>query len=229
MKIKWLHKSAKRKCILFFNGWSCDEKPFQHLASKEYDVISCYDYKDILLPNEVNCVFEDYEEVYLISWSLGVYIANLLLKAHQSLFTDAIAINGTLNPIDNLKGIPSAVFQGTIDGLNFKSLEKFWMRMCGGKSAFNHFKSNVPNREFDDQLQELKTLQHLIQNHLVDWSIYNKALVGEQDLIFSADNQKRAWNGYIDIIERKYPHYCYDKWNSWDEIIEDLSCGKSEY
>lgn len=229
MKTKWLHKASKNKCILFFNGWSCDEKPLQHLTSEEYDVLSCYDYKDILLPKEVNRLFENYEKVYLITWSLGVYVANLLLKARKGLFTDTIAINGTLHPIDNLKGIPPAVFQGTIDGLNSKSLEKFWMRMCGGKSAFTHFKSNVPNREFDDQLLELKELQKLIQNHFVDWNIYNKALIGKQDLIFSADNQKLAWEESIDILDREYPHYCFDKWNSWDEIIEDLSCGKSEY
>ncbi|PXY01916.1 DUF452 domain-containing protein [Marinifilum breve] len=229
MKTKWLHKASKKKCILFFNGWSCDEKPLQHLTSEEYDVLSCYDYKNILLPKEVDRLFENYEKVYLITWSLGVYVANLLLKSSKGLFADAIAINGTLHPIDNLKGIPPAVFQGTIDGLNSKSLEKFWMRMCGGKSAFTHFNSNAPKREFDDQLLELKELQKLIQNHFVDWNIYNKALIGKQDLIFSADNQKLAWEESIDILDREYPHYCFDKWNSWDEIIEDLSCGKSEY
>lgn len=229
MKTKWLHKTSKKKCILFFNGWSCDEKPLQHLTTKEYDVLSCYDYRDILLPKEANRLFENYDKVYLIAWSLGVYVSNLLLRTRKSLFADAIAINGTINPIDNLKGIPPAIFQATIDGLNLKSLEKFWMRMCGGKSAFTHFKSNVPTREFDDQLLELKELQKLIQNHFVDWNIYNKALIGKQDLIFSADNQKLSWKESIDIVEREYPHYCFDKWNSWDEIIEDLSCGKSEY
>lgn len=228
MKTKWLHNHSKEKCILFFNGWSCDEASFSHLFSDEYDVFMCYDYRDILLPKDVKRLFENYESVYLVSWSLGIYIANLLLKERKNLFKDSIAINGTIEPIDNIKGIPPAVFQGTISSLNEKNREKFWMRMCGGKTAYHHFKANLPKRELSDQLEELIELQSVIQNHFTNWSIYNKALIGKQDLIFSPDNQRNAWGQNIESIERDYPHYCFDKWNSWDEIIEDLSCGKSE-
>lgn len=227
MKTKWLHKNSKEKCILFFNGWSCDENPFSHMLSNEFDVLTCFDYRDILAPKEIDRLFENYEEVYLVSWSLGVYVSNLLLRNRENLFTDCVAINGTNFPIDNLKGIAPAVFQGTIFGLNDKNLEKFWMRMCGGKSAFTHFKSNIPNRSLEDQKEELTILQSVIQNHYTDWSIFNKALIGKQDLIFSANNQANAWNESLEIIERDYPHYCFDKWNSWDELIEDISCGKS--
>jgi biotin synthesis protein BioG len=228
MKTKWLHNNSKEKCILFFNGWSCDETPFSQLLSEEYDVLMCYDYRDILQSKEIKRLFENYEEIYLLAWSLGVYVANLLMKDRKNLFADAIAINGTVHPIDNLKGIPPAVFQGTISGLNEKNLEKFWMRMCGGKSAYQHFHANLPKRDLDDQLKELLELQSIIQNHFTDWSIYNKALIGNKDFIFSADNQRNAWSKDTVSIERDYPHYCFDNWNTWDEIIEDLSCGKSE-
>jgi biotin synthesis protein BioG len=228
MKTKWLHKASNEKCILFFNGWGCDENPLQHLSSYEYDILLCYDYKDLLLPKEVNRLFEDHKKVYLIAWSLGVYVANFLLKKYEDLFAEKTAINGTTFPINKLKGISPAVFQATINGLNKNSLEKFWMRMCGGKSAFNHFKLNVPKRELQEQLQELEVLQSIIQNHFTDWIIFNKALVGKQDLIFLADNQVNAWSDKVEYQERNYPHYCFDKWNSWDEIIEDLSCEESE-
>lgn len=228
MKTKWLHKNSKEKCILFFNGWSCDELPFSHLLSQKYDVLMCYDYRNIQLSKDLKRIFETYDSIYLISWSLGVYVANVLLKDRNNLFTDSIAINGTIHPIDNLKGIPASVFQGTISNLNKKNLEKFWMRMCGGKSTFNHFNSFLPKRELSEQLEELVELQTIIQNHFIDWSIYNKALIGTRDFIFTPENQKNAWNEHAQIIERDYPHYCFTNWSSWDEIIEDLSCGKSK-
>ncbi|WP_421919346.1 DUF452 family protein [Marinifilum sp.] len=226
MKTKWIHKNSKKECILFFNGWSFDDSPFSHLPSDEYDVMMCYDYRDILLPKEIEQLFADYNSINLIAWSLGVYIANLLLKDLKGAFANIIAINGTTYPIDNLKGIPPNVFQGTVLSLDEKNLEKFWMRMCGGKSAYQHFKANLPKRDLSDQYAELVELQSIIQTHFVDWSIFCSALIGKQDLIFTLSNQKYAWNSNVECIERDYPHYCFDKWNSWDEIIEDLSCGK---
>ena len=35
-----------------------------------------------------------------------------------------------LTPVDDLKGIPQQVFEGTLEGLNEGTLEKFIRRMC---------------------------------------------------------------------------------------------------
>jgi len=227
MRTKWIHKDNKEKCILFMNGWGCDENPIKILNTNEYDILTCYDYRDILLPKEVNCLFENYIEVHLVAWSLGVYISNMILNQCKDLFASKIAINGTLSPIDNLKGIPPSVFQGTIDGLNDRNLEKFWMRMCGGRSAFNQFKTNKPQRELDEQKKELITLQNIIQNHFIDWNVFDSVLIGSNDMIFTPDNQKNAWSDSLKIKERDYAHFCFDRWKSWDELIEDLSSGTS--
>jgi len=227
MKTKWIHKNSKDKCILFMNGWGCDENPIKTLSTEEYDVLSCYDYRDILMPKEVNRLFENYTEVHLVAWSLGVYVSNLILNQSKDLFSSKIAINGTLSPIDNLKGIPPAVFQGTIDGLNDRNLEKFWMRMCGGRSAFNLFKTNKPQRKLEEQKEELITLQNIIQNHFIDWNIFDLVLIGKSDAIFVSDNQKNAWDNTLEKVERNYAHFCFNSWESWDELIEDLRGGTS--
>ena len=227
MRTKWIDKNGKDKCILFMNGWGCDENPMKTLNTNEYDILTCYDYRDILLPKEVNRLFENYAEIHLVAWSLGVYVSNLILNQYKELFSSKIAINGTLSPIDNLKGIRPAVFQGTIDGLNERNLEKFWMRMCGGRSAFNLFKTNKPQRKLDEQKEELITLQKIIQNHFIDWNVFDSVLIGSNDMIFTSDNQNNAWGGVLKIIERDYSHFCFDRWKSWDELIEDLSSGTS--
>ncbi|RUT72880.1 pimeloyl-ACP methyl esterase BioG family protein [Ancylomarina longa] len=223
MKTTWLKKSNSEKCILFMNGWGCDSHPFEMLTSIEYDVLVCYDYCDILIKPEVEHLFDKYEEIHLIAWSLGVYVGNLILNHWKELFTSTIAINGTLSPIDNLKGISPAVFQATIDQLNDKNLEKFWNRMCGSKSEFIEFQNIKPKRIIEDQKNELKILQNVIQNHIVDWNLFNIVLIGGKDLIFSSDNQIRAWG--IDhniIIKDEFPHYCFNRWKSWDDLIENL-------
>ena len=221
MKISWLHKNANEKCILFMNGWGCDAQPFTKLASHQYDVLVCYDYHDILSPKEIERIFENYREVHLVAWSLGVYVSNLVLFKWKALFASKIAINGTLQPIDNLRGIPPAVFKGTINGLNQKNLEKFWMRMCGGKKAYEQFRLNLPQRGLEDQKEELIILQNVIQNHLVEWNLFDTALLGTNDMIFPFENLQNAWDQNMRVIEKEgFPHFCFYNWDSWDEILE---------
>ena len=220
MIYKQIHQNNHEKCILFMNGWACDEHPFQQLKSDEYDLVMCYDYRDILTPKQIERLFGSYQEVNLIAWSLGVYVANLLFNKYQSLFASCTAVNGTLSPIDNETGIPPAIFQGTIDGLNQRNLEKFQMRMCGGRNAFADFKEKAPQRQIEDQKEELISLQEVITNHQVDWNIYQKAIIGQKDLIFPAENQQKAWEGKCKTIqEEQFAHYFFSTIEKWDELL----------
>lgn len=222
MKTKWLHKESNEKCIVFFNGWGCDENPFLKMESNDYDVFMCYDYKDILPPKELERLFSNYEEVTLIAWSLGVYVANMVCLQWKDLFAKCMAINGTLQPIDNLKGIPPAIYQGTIDGLNERNLGKFWLRMCGNKSNFDNFKSEKPNRDLTDQKDELVKLQEIVQNHYVDWNIFDSIFLGGNDMIFPFENLKMAWEDNSAVtINDEAPHFCFYLWDSWDDLMKE--------
>ena len=228
MITKWLYKNTKEKCILFMNGWGCDEQPFTPLHSKEYDILMCYDYREVLTTKEIDRLFELYEEVHLIAWSLGVFVANLLFKRKKDLFTSASAINGTLHPIDNLKGIPPAIFQGTIDGLNERSLEKFQMRMCGGRAAYASFKELAPQRDIAEQKEELIELQKLIQNHFSDWNIFTSSIIGGKDMIFPFDNLQLGWKELETVIVKEdFAHFCFNNWNSWDKLMEEITSATS--
>ncbi|WP_461643051.1 pimeloyl-ACP methyl esterase BioG family protein [Labilibaculum euxinus] len=230
MKSEWLHKSANEKCILFMNGWGCDANPFQSINSKEYDVLMCFDYRDILIPKQVERLFENYQKVHLVAWSLGVYVANMLYHQWKDLFASKIAMNGTLQAIDNLKGIPPAIFQGTINGLNSRTIEKFWLRMCGGKNGFDRFKMQMPQRNVEDQKEELIVLQELVQNHFIDWNVYDSVLLGQNDLIFPFENLENAWREQNNIIKMENtPHFCFYSWNSWDDLMEECKSAASKY
>ena len=220
MNTKLLHANNNEQCILFMNGWGCDENLISHLNSNYCDVLVCSDYRDILVPNEIERLFENYSEVHLVAWSFGVYVSNLIYPQYQSLFSQKIAINGTIYPVDNSKGIPPAIFQGTLDHFNESNREKFWLRMCGGKAEYNNFKKNPPLCTIEEQKSELIELQSIIKNHKTNWNLFEQALIGANDLIFVPENQKNAWSKNTQIILKDYPHYCFNRWDSWDEIIQ---------
>ncbi|BAX82298.1 DUF452 family protein [Labilibaculum antarcticum] len=230
MKIEWLHKSENEKCILFMNGWGCDGTPFQSINSNEFDVLMCFDYRDILIPKEVERLFENYQEVHLVAWSLGVYVANMTCFKWKDVFASKIAINGTLQGIDNLKGISPAIFQGTINGLNSRTIDKFWLRMCGGKVGYDLFKEQLPQRGIDEQKEELIILQEVIQNHFVDWNLYDSVLLGKNDLIFPFENLENAWSEQENvIIKENTPHFCFYSWDSWDDLMKECKSATSKY
>ena len=74
MQYHWLNKNdGNKKLLLLFCGWSFDYKPFERLACNDYDVLMLYDYNDLSIPIEIS----GYEEYYLITWSMGVFVRNL--------------------------------------------------------------------------------------------------------------------------------------------------------
>ncbi|MFA8436687.1 MAG: DUF452 family protein [Marinifilaceae bacterium] len=219
MQTHWLHKNNSGKCILFMSGWGCDYHPFSGLEAAEYDVLMCYDYRDLMPPVELKALHTEYSEIHLVSWSLGVWVSNRILHQWKDLFGERIAINGTLKPISSSEGIPPAIFQGTIDQLNEKGRQKFFMRMCGDRSNFQNFQENTPQRALEEQKEELIQLQKAILNHEMDWNLFEKCLIGTEDRIFPANNMEAAWKDYVISKKEDWPHYCFNQWKSWDDLI----------
>ncbi|MGZ2369313.1 DUF452 family protein [Ancylomarina sp. YFZ004] len=220
MEIKYLHKNKSPKLILFMSGWGCDEIPFQNILSDDYDVLMCYDYRDLSQINELKEELNAYQECYLIAWSLGVFVSSLLFKDDKNLFQTCLAINGNLSPIDDEKGIPPSIFQGTIDGLNEKGRDKFFMRMCGGRSGYASFIEHQPQRSVEDQKEELICLQNMILREVITWDIFDKVLLSSRDMIFPFKNLEKAWEDKSQKLIIDLPHFCFTAWNSWDEILK---------
>ena len=79
MKSSW-QNNYNNKLIVIFNGWSMDECLFAPLKTEGYDLLIISDYRDM----QINLIdFKKlvlrYESSILISWSMGVYIANNVL------------------------------------------------------------------------------------------------------------------------------------------------------
>ena len=59
--------------IVFFSGWGCDYNQFTNLHDQK-DVLILYDYQDLSL--DFN--FEKYENIYIIAYSAGVFVASIM-------------------------------------------------------------------------------------------------------------------------------------------------------
>ena len=139
MKYSFLKKDRKKSLILFFAGWSMDTTPFTGLSQLDCDSVVVYDYTDLSLEKNI---LDGYANVFVFAWSFGVYAAAYWLQKENVRPTMAVAINGTLSPIDDEQGIPVGVFNGTLENLSEKSLLKFYRRMCQSTEQYTAFMSS---------------------------------------------------------------------------------------
>lgn len=92
----------------------------------ECDWMICYDYRSLEFDTTL---IQAYSKISLIAWSMGVWAASQVMKQYPSLpVSQSTAINGTLYPIHETKGITPSVFEGTLQGLNAQTLLKFQLK-----------------------------------------------------------------------------------------------------
>ena len=141
----------------------------------------------------------------LWAWSMGVW------AAEQCKLPDlayACAVNGTARPVDDSQGIPKAIFEGTLQGLNELSLKKFRRRMCGTSDLLADFMLRKPDREVDDLRNELAFIGENagLQNPFP--KVWTEAWIAEQDAIFPAQHMKHYWTQRcVRIHVAEGPHY----------------------
>ena len=206
MQYKWIQKNISQDLIIFFNGWGMNEEVVQHLdkdnqKTKDFDCLHFYNYQNIQLPN---FDFSTYQQIYLIAWSMGVYISQILPLP----YTKKIAFCGTGNPIDDEEGIPVKIYQLTINNFN-EQTQKVFNKKIG--FSLNTQQTNT----------ELKNELIAIQNYtLTKNSFFDIAFLADKDTIFPFNNQKNYWKNYANksiILQSK--HYPFHLFKTWKEII----------
>jgi malonyl-CoA O-methyltransferase/biotin synthesis protein BioG len=183
-------KGDSRSLLLFFAGWGMDERPFLEYLPSDRDCMICYDYRSLAFDGSM---LAPYGEIRAVAWSMGVWAAARTLSGRH--VTESIAINGTPWPVDDERGIATAIFRGTLDGLNENTLQKFRRRMCGSKEAFLHFMEHAPRRTVEDLREELEQIGNLSAGDDSPPFAWDCVYIGSHDKIFLPDNQRKAWEG----------------------------------
>ena len=202
MKYKWLNKIGNKKLIIFFNGWGMDDNIVAHLDYEKFDVLMFYDYNTL----ETDFDFETlnlYTEKNLIAWSMGV-MGGSKGKWNSICFTQTVAINGTLKPIDEKFGIHPKIFDLTIKGFNEKGRDRFIDSMLDEKQKI------VCERDIENQLSELIALK----NYNSDESFkYNKVLISNNDKIIPTKSQVAFWEIQPNLNGGHCPFFQFKKWS----------------
>ena len=203
MKYKWLNLKQNRDIIIFFNGWGMDKSVVKHLDSGHYDVLMFYDYNTLNTEFDFN-LLKNYEKRYLIAWSMGVMTATLF----DIVYDKAVAVNGTLKPIDNNFGIPERIYDLTIKGFNEKGRERFMKTMFVTDSS-------IPNveRDLENQKSELIALKQYSAN--MDFK-YNKIVISSDDKIIPSKNQCAFWKTEPNL---KSGHCPFLMFSNWEELL----------
>ena len=214
MNIDFLRCSGSPTLELFFAGWGMDSRPFAWAADAPHtadcDFAVCYDYTDIQLDkvNQANAKLHGYSKVRVRAWSLGVYAASLVLPDMGCAISTAVAINGTLWPVDDELGIPHAVYDATAANLTDESLERFNRRMCGAHWAV--FEQRRPLRSVDSLRAELLHIRECAADRTrPQFTGWTQAVLSSRDKIFPIANMRRAWSA-TPQLELDEPHYMPD-------------------
>lgn len=208
------------RLLIFFTGWGTTDEVAKHLTLPDAcDYLTAYDYRTLEGLPEIG----SYEEVYIVGWSMGVWALDCLAPQLPTP-TKAIAINGTPIPMSDSYGIPSKIFQGTLEGLDDTNRERFNRRMCGGKQLLSVYNSFAA-RSTSDLREELYGTYLKVKEINPDtppqlpWTL---ALVSEKDLVVPPENQIAYWSQHhipTDIISG-VGHYPLQQFHKWQELLQ---------
>ncbi|MEE3776314.1 pimeloyl-ACP methyl esterase BioG family protein [Campylobacter sp. CX2-4080-23] len=203
MKIDLIKDS--KKLIVLFLGYGFDKSSISHLELGDYGLLVVSDYSDLRFDGGILAN----KDIYLISWSMGVWAANLALQ--NTPLKVAIAINGTPFGIDEKYGIKKDIFYKSISEFDFESFKKLCF-LGINKQKFQNFTFNQ-----NAKIEIINLYKNAIlpcQNHI----LWDRAYVSKRDLIFDNRAVLAYFNDKAKIINA--PHFAFFNFKSFGEIVE---------
>ena len=204
MILQKIKVQGHKKLLLFFAGWGMDEQLFLHYDPKGFDFILVYNYSRLDFDYTV---LKGYNEIKVLAWSLGVWAASQVLQGMDLPVRSAVAINGTIWPVNDKKGIPAGIYEVTMCQLSQASLLKFRRRICGSKEVLERFLAIAPKRSLEDLKAELIAVYALSTKVAPSNFQWERAFISSRDLTFPTQNQRLAWQNtpYTLMDEPHYP------------------------
>lgn len=208
-------KNDNKKLILVFLGYSflpkCLDSVKRTICGKECDLCVVYDYSDLDFSPLYKIIKN--KEIYLIAWSMGVWVANFVFgddKFKNVNLVQKIAINGTIYGIDDQHGIPKDIFKKSIDEFDFDNFKRFCFLKDISRVNFDF----NPNPKF-----ELEQIYKFSQqnNKIIDIVNFDKTIISKKDFIFPI----KAYENLTCKKEFIYaPHFPFFYFESLGDIFE---------
>lgn len=194
-----------------------DPVPFQIVRTSGHDLLMFYDYREMDRRRIGDMIPAGYRHLYLLAWSMGVWVAGFLLGPFRDRFASAVAVNGTITPIDDRCGIGAKAYEDMLSGFSAKTLETFYQNMFTDRRDAGKFFRHRPRRPADTILNELVLLRNSFLEHGPAEDIFTRKIVGSRDRIFTARCQVRAWGrGNCTVLPLPhFPFYALPDWRSF--------------
>lgn len=207
---KYLINNHSDSLIIFFTGWGCDEFEFSHLQSNS-DILLLYDYSDLNLDFD----FSKYKKYNLIAFSAGVFISSIINFDFK--IDNKIAISGNPFLFDERLGMSKEI-QDVLCNITDKNADEFarnyLVKTDEEWEKFHHSKRTLEScREEFNKLKEFYTKKY---QNIKD--IFDFALIGESDQIFSLPVQKKFYGKRLYIIKNAR-HNLFYRYTSYEQIF----------
>jgi pimeloyl-[acyl-carrier protein] methyl ester esterase len=214
----WLaQQKGASSCILFFSGWGMDPTPFRIVPAVGHDLLMFHDYREMDRDRIGDMIPAGYRQLHLLAWSMGVWAAGFLLEPFRDRFASAAAVNGTVTPIDDRRGIGAGAYEEMLGNFSPKTLDAFYQSMFTDRRESENFLRNRPRRPLDTILEELVVLRRAYLEHGPAQDIFTRKIVGSRDRIFTARCQVRAWgrDNCTVLPLPHFPFYAMPDWHSF--------------
>jgi pimeloyl-[acyl-carrier protein] methyl ester esterase len=219
MKTYIRRRDKNTHLVVLYGDWGTDEHVFTPLCNDEFDFILFYNYsadEALVLPE-----MKTYERITLIGWSLGVWAAEFLSGKTGIRPDVTIAANGTPIPVDDQYGIPLRIFEGTLNNISEKSIDKFYLRMFGDKRTLESNSGRLPHRTLKSLHDELRWLYNRMMEPQESGFIWDYSVNSINDRVFPSKNLENYWQKEKDTRQIKValPHYFFHNWGSFTDFI----------
>ena len=200
MKCAWIQKNNSHRLLIFFGGFACDENLLKNFTISQCDILMFYDYSDLNfeIPQEAFA----YAEIFHAAWSFGVWVADFVLPKLPPAKM-RIALCGSPYPVDDARGIPNAIFEGTRDNFCESVKEKFLARVFGARNM-DASRALFANRNVAEEKAELENLGRAFKTFEGNPANWTRAIATRGDKIFPHANLKNAWGGKLEIAEGEH-------------------------
>ncbi len=205
MNRHWLSQSGSKSLLLVFGGWGLGAAPFRGLTGAD-DVLVVDDYTT-LADNltETTC----YENVILLAYSFGVVSAAHWLAQSDFRPSRKIAVNGTLYPADETRGISPQTVAATIDEMTPESFAKFCQRA-------GHYDA-TPCIDIVAAQEELRCI---VKRGAAPETVFDRIWISKRDRIIPAQAQETAWQGQGHAVRHissgsHQPFVDGQRWQEW--------------
>jgi pimeloyl-[acyl-carrier protein] methyl ester esterase len=219
MKTYIRRREKNDNLVVLYGSWGTDENVFTPLCNDDFDFLLFYNYSSdeaLVLPE-----MKAYKKVTLIGWSLGVWAAEYLSPKTGIIPDVTIAVNGTPFPADDQYGIPLNIFEGTLNNITEKNMDKFYHRMFGDKKTYQVNIDRIPHRSIKSLHDELRWLYNRMMEQKEPGFRWDFAVTSEIDRVFPSENVNSYWakEDRTKHIILPLPHYFFHNWDSYTDFI----------